>query len=213
MFRIFYKNFLRVKEFKKTEKLVIGFTIFYVIFFTYFSFLQRNIEFIYYSFLIMVLLNVGIYIHQKVQLPEFIVVGLSLFALMHILGGNVSVEEGRLYDAVFLFDLMRYDNIVHLAGSALGTLVLNEMFSFIVQKNQRIVLPLYYFSLFLMSLGIGVINETIELFSVVFLKAQNQVGDYINNAVDLVYNAVGALVAIIIIDMYRLYKTPKTAQK
>ncbi len=206
--RFFINNFIKVKDFRR-EKVVMLFTLIYILTFSYYSFLRGNIEFVFYSFLLLLLLNIGIYIHKKVQLPEFIVIGLSLFGLLHILGGNIDIKEIRLYDMEFFYGIIRYDNIIHVIGSSLVVLVLNVIFFFIVEKNQKIILPLYYFALFLMALGTGVLNEIIELMAVVFFNAQNQVGDYFNNAVDLVFDSVGALLAILMIDFYRRYKKSK----
>ena len=57
-----------------------------------------------------------------------------------------------------------------------------------------------------MSLGAGVFNEVVEFIAVVLFQEQNKVGDYYNNAIDLVYNSIGSLTAIVVIDIYRLYK-------
>jgi putative membrane protein len=48
---------------------------------------------------------------------------------------------------------------------------------------------------FLASIGIGALNEVIE-FSVVVLFTSG-VGDYFNNALDLVFNAAGALISVL----------------
>ena len=169
--RFFINNFIKVKDFRR-EKVVMLFTLIYILTFSYYSFLRGNIEFVFYSFLLLLFLNIGIYIHKKVQLPEFIVIGLSLFGLLHILGGNIDIKEIRLYDMEFFYGIIRYDNIIHIIGSSLVALVLNVIFFFIVEKNQKIILPLYYFALFLMALGTGVLNEIIELMAVVFFNAQ-----------------------------------------
>lgn len=210
--RIFINNFIKVKDFRR-EKMVMLFTFIYILTFSYYSFIRGNIEFVFYSFLLLLFLNVGIYIHKKVQLPEFIVIGFSLFGLFHILGGNITIKEIRLYDMEFFYGIIRYDNIIHIIGSSLVALVLNVVFFFIVEKNQKIILPLYYFALFLMTLGTGVLNEIIELIAVIFFNAHNQVGDYFNNAVDLVFDSVGALLSILMIDFYRRYKESQKGPK
>ena len=60
-----------------------------------------------------------------------------------------------------------------------------------------------------MGLGVGLINEIVELIAVVFLNAQENVGGYLNNAIDLVYNSIGVIVAIILLDMAWQYRLGK----
>src|SRR3989338_7258950 len=166
--RFFINNFIKVKDFRR-EKVVMLFTLIYILTFSYYSFLRGNIEFVFYSFLLLLFLNIGIYIHKKVQLPEFIVIGLSLFGLLHILGGNIDIKEIRLYDMEFFYGIIRYDNIIHIIGSSLVALVLNVIFFFIVEKNQKIILPLYYFALFLWRLEQAFSMKLLSLWRLYFL--------------------------------------------
>jgi len=56
--------------------------------------------------------------------------------------------------------------------------------------------------LVLVATGFGAFNEIIELLGVVFFQAADGVGTYTNNAVDLVYNTIGAILASIIVVKY-----------
>jgi uncharacterized membrane protein YjdF len=49
------------------------------------------------------------------------------------------------------------------------------------------------------ALGIGSLNEILELGAVVLLGAQEIVGDYFNNAMDLVFNQIGSVTAVFFI--------------
>lgn len=53
--------------------------------------------------------------------------------------------------------------------------------------------------LILIALGIGAINELVELGAVVFFGAAEGVGDYMNNAIDIVFNLIGASIACVVI--------------
>jgi len=208
--RFFFRHFINLfKDLKRNDQLVVFFTLFYTIFFTIYAIIKGNYEFIFYSLVFLMLFELGIYIHKKVQLPAFIIIGLSLLGFMHILGGNLSIGETRLYDKIFLFGMLRYDNIIHAVGSILATFVLNELFYSIIERGTIIERRFYYFSLFLMGLGVGLINEIVELVAVVFLNAQAGVGDYLNNAIDLVYNSIGVIIAVIILDLNWQYRTGK----
>lgn len=213
--RFLLRHFLSLlKGLGRNDLLVVFFILFYLVFFTIYAVAKGNYEFIFYSLVFLLLFELGIYVHKKIQLPAFIIIGLSGLGFMHILGGNISLAGTRLYDEIFLFGLIRYDNIVHFVGSILGAFVLNELFGFIIEQGAMVERRLYYLSLFLMSLGVGLINEIVELMAVVFLNAQAGVGDYLNNAIDLVYNSIGIIVAIIILDInhqYRLGRLKKLA--
>ena len=65
--------------------------------------------------------------------------------------------------------------------------------------------------LILMALGVGAINEIIEFIAVEFLEAAQQVGDYENNAKDLVFNLFGSFIASLII--YNYYKKEDVLKK
>lgn len=211
--RFILRHFLNLyRGLKRNDLLVVFFILFYLVFFTSHAVIRGNYEFIFYSLIFLLLFELGIYVHKRIQLPAFVVIGLSLLGFMHILGGNVFIDGIRLYDKVFLLGTVRYDNVIHFIGSILGTFVLNEIFCFLIEKKTIIERRLYYLSLFLMALGVGLINEIVELVAVVFLNAQEGVGGYLNNAIDLVYNSIGVIVAIIILDLnyqYRLGKLKK----
>jgi len=208
--RFLFRHFLNLfRGLKRNDQLVAIFTFFYLVFFIIYAVIKANYEFIFYSLVFLLLIELVIYVHKKIQLPAFIVIGLSLLGFMHILGGNVFIGETRLYDKIFFFDLVRYDNIIHFVGSILGTFALNELFYSVIERETKIERRFYYLSLFLMALGLSLINEIVELMAVVFLNAQAGVGDYLNNAIDLVYNSIGAIVAVIILDINWQYRHGK----
>ena len=66
-------------------------------------------------------------------------------------------------------------------------------------KHNKILLSLI---IILIASGIGAFNEIIEFFAVVFFNAAKGVGGYFNNALDLVFNLIGAIIASFIITKY-----------
>ncbi|MDO8667926.1 MAG: DUF2238 domain-containing protein [bacterium] len=208
--RFFLRHFLNlIKGLKRNDRLVVFFTFFYLVFFILYAIARSNYEFIFYSLIFLLLIELVIYIHKQIKLPAFIVIGLSLLGFMHILGGNIFIDGVRLYDKIFLLGLIRYDNLVHIIGSILGTFVLHELFCFLTVKETIIERRLYYLSLLLMGFGVGLINEIVELVAVVFLNAQDGVGDYLNNAIDLIYNSIGVIIAVIFLDLNFQYRIGK----
>lgn len=70
---------------------------------------------------------------------------------------------------------------------------------------------LFSLLLILIALGIGALNEILEFGAVVFLDAQEAVGDYFNNAADLVFNLIGSVIAVIFIHPYHKKRLAKKA--
>ncbi len=53
-------------------------------------------------------------------------------------------------------------------------------------------------------MGFGAFNEIIELLAVLLFDATQQVGGYLNNALDLVFNLIGSIIAcFFIIDYHK----------
>lgn len=169
------------------------FTILYLIFFTFVSFQINNVEFIYYTVLLFILIFI-IYIYQsKINLDSRYYLGLSLLALMHCIGGNLYLGSTRVYDIYILF--LRYDQIMHMVGSFLIAIILYRLLKDFFSKKLKQSNLLLPTTIVLLTLGIGATYEIIELISVIFFKGEVGVGDYFNNAYDLLFNLIGAGIA------------------
>ncbi|GIU68955.1 MAG: hypothetical protein KatS3mg002_0191 [Candidatus Woesearchaeota archaeon] len=177
-------------------KLMLWFTILYLFFFTIVSISNRNYEFLYYTVVMSLIIIILIKYKEHLSFTTGIAFGLTIVAALHIFGGNVYIGETRLYD-YWLTSWFKYDNLVHIIGTFTATIV---AYTFIYQhlnekaKNNKVLLSIIIVS---MALGIGAVNEIMELFAVLFLNASEQVGDYLNNAFDLVYNLMGSIFATI----------------
>jgi uncharacterized membrane protein YjdF len=185
-------------------KILFYFTVGYILFFTVLSILSHNYEFLYYTFIMACLIwFVSIY-YKKFRLPVNVIEGLVLLGALHVLGGNLVIDGVRLYEMVF--GILRYDNIVHIVGGCVATLV---AYSFLYPHlDKKLYHNKFFLSilLVLIALGIGAVNELVELFAVVFFNAADRVGDYMNNAVDIVYNFLGSVVACIYLVNYKIKK-------
>lgn len=178
------------------------FTVGYIVFFSVHALLANNYEFIFYSAIMLTLLLIVARVYRRVQLSDWIILSLSAFGLLHLAGGNLYYHGIKLYDLSYLNGNFHFDNIVHTLGIFLATLIVyNVIHPFIDQriKNNYV---LFYLVLILMALGVGSINEIIELTAVVFLNAGASVGDYLNNALDIVFNLIGAVLAVTVIHQY-----------
>jgi hypothetical protein len=142
------------------------------------------------------LLLVLIRYKEHISFTSGIAFGLTVVAAMHVFGGNVHINGVRLYD-VWLFSWLKYDNLVHLIGTFTAALL---SYTFVYQhlnekaRDNKILLAIIIVS---MASGIGAFNEILELGAVIWFNAAAQVGDYMNNAFDLFYNFLGALLACV----------------
>jgi hypothetical protein len=182
---------------EKTKlKLMLYFTVCYMLIFTVIALMNNNHEFLYYTAVMSILLIILIIYHEKMPLSVGIAAGLTIIAALHIFGGNIYINGTRLYD-VWIFQGFKYDNLVHLIGGYVAALF---SYSFIYQhlnekaRDHKVLLAIIILS---MASGIGAFNEVIELVAVINFNAGAQVGDYMNNAFDLVYNLLGATLTCI----------------
>lgn len=119
--------------------------------------------------------------------------------LLHMCGGYVHIGGTRLYDLVLLplagapYHVLRYDQFVHafcyfMIGGLLSGLVAHVAAPLAAPWLKRLLVVLA-------ALGVGALNEIIE-FSAVACFGTDGVGDYFNNALDNVFNALGAIAAL-----------------
>ena len=185
-------------------KIMFYFTVSYLMLFLVIALHNNNFEFLYYTFVLSILIFIVVIYYQKMRLTSNLIAGLVLVGAMHVLGGNVYLFGTRLYEFWLIKGFLRYDNVVHFIGSYVATLVAyNFLYPHLDtrKKHHKFWLALV---IVLMAMGIGVFNEMLELIAVVFLDAQQQVGDYMNNAIDLFYNFLGSVISCAILINYRI---------
>ncbi|MFC2135778.1 DUF2238 domain-containing protein [Bacteroidota bacterium] len=174
---------------------MLWFTIGYLFTFTLLAIFKKNYEFLYYTIILSILIFIIVLYHKKIHLTKHILLGLTILGAMHIFGGNIHFFGTRLYDIYFIPGLLKYDNIVHSFGIFVATFVVYSFLHPHLDKqidHNAVLLSLILISI---TMGIGAFNEVLELGAVVFFGAAKQVGDYINNAVDLVFNLIGSVIA------------------
>ncbi|HSF64319.1 MAG TPA: DUF2238 domain-containing protein [Paracoccaceae bacterium] len=185
------------------ERRVLIFTLAYVGAFTAWFLLRGNYEFvIYVATMLGLIWLVGANLH-KAAMPESMLWALTVWGLLHMAGGGVHVGDGVLYSLQLLplggtgeLRLLKYDQVVHAYGFGVTAWVLRHLLTrhFPAARTgwTGYVLPA------LASMGLGATNEIIE-FSAVLLVPDTNVGGYYNTALDLVMNAAGAVIAMVVI--------------
>jgi len=124
-----------------------------------------------------------------------------LFAwlVLHVLGGVVPIGEGQvLYHWMVAplvpapYDILKFDQVMHAYTYVVIGLLLDDVARVLLKPDLPRVAR--FITVTLAACGIGALNEVME-FAAVCLFPGTTVGDYTNNALDLVFNTLGALTA------------------
>ena len=197
------------KTMNKSPLLPVGiFTAFYLLASLFFSFRNDNTEFIFYLGIVVVLILIVMLIHRRVHFSQTTLWLLSIWGLLHMMGGLVLLPEGWpfngdhavLYSLWLIEPYLKYDQIIHAYWFAVCTLVCWEAL--------RSAVPKIHPSLGILTLcalggmGLGAFNEILEFAAVLLIPGTN-VGGYINTGWDLVANLVGSAVAAVWIGQTR----------
>jgi len=194
----------------KIEKSIVYFTFFYVTLFSLNALLRGNIEFVYYTAVMLLSIGTILFIHRRMHFYPIVLMSLSVLGLLHLLGGNVLVGETRLYEYYLVPDLFKYDNFVHMVGSGIMVMMAYTLLTPILDDRFERRQQLYFvFLLVVVGMGLGAINELIEFIAVILFDVSSQVGDYTNTLLDIVYNTLGSLVMAIFLVKSRHHLTKK----
>jgi hypothetical protein len=147
-----------------------------------------------------VLGTVVVRLDRTVGFSDLVAVALTGWAVAHLAGGLIELDDSRvLYNAVLLPHL-RYDNIVHFVGFGAGGIAAWEALSIaLFAERQPAPPPLAAgITVWLLGMGLGALNEVVE-FAVALNVEESNVGGYLNTGRDLVANLLGAAVAGMIV--------------
>ena len=143
-----------------------------------------------------------VYTNNKVNYPLALVWGLTAWSIMHMSGGGILISGKKLYETMIFnivgepYFIFKYDQLVHIIGFGVATFAMYTLLNPILRPSSRkISLAIV---VIMAGLGVGALNEIIEFFMTVFM-ANNGVGGYVNNSIDLVANLIGATIAGIFI--------------
>lgn len=189
-------------NFSTPEKAVLIFTVLYTAAFSVYFIADFNIEFIAYVGVIVFIFTLLFTTLDKTRIPASILAGLSLWGLLHMMGGSVQTADGVLYDwRMFpFFDgggelyILKYDQFVHgYLYAVVALLFLHLLRNYFANRHSQILVG---FIAVTASIGIGAINEMIEFIAVLTVP-DTGVGGYFNTVLDIVFNFIGALLAVL----------------
>jgi uncharacterized membrane protein YjdF len=195
---------------KKGQALILIINIVMIVGFTFFYFGRKNYEFLMYIGVIIAILGLIIVTNKRHNLSNFVLWGLTLWGFFHMAGGSFTYQGAIWYKQTLVelwrhseFVILRYDQFVHLMGFGISTFIAYELLTpYLNKKTNWKVLSIM---LVIIGLGIGALNEIVEFFAVLFFP-ETGVGGYYNTSWDLVFNTIGAIIAVIIINLKRLKK-------
>ncbi|MCA9370487.1 MAG: hypothetical protein KC680_00820 [Candidatus Peregrinibacteria bacterium] len=183
---------------------VITFTLCYLLIASLFAWRLSNWEFILYIFVVLIIGLLVLNVHAKVHFSTGVLWCLSVWGLLHMLGGLAPIpmhwpHEGDklvLYSFWLIPNVFKYDNLIHGYGFGVGTWACWQALSPIVIGTKEHITEIIL--AVLAANGLGAINEIIEFFATLTIPSTN-VGGYSNTGWDLVFNLVGSSVAALII--------------
>ena len=189
----------------RVEWAVLVFTLVYVAGFLAYFVTIGNREFLGYLATMAGLIALTAWGHAAVRFPLAMLWALTGWGLAHMAGGSIPVNGRVLYNLVLLplagtgeLTILKYDQAVHFYGFAITAWLLWHILATGVPALRH-RFAIYVFPA-LASMGLGATNEIIE-FSAVMLVANTNVGGYYNTALDLVFNGLGAISAMIVVAM------------
>lgn len=188
---------------------MLGFTIAYLLPFAAVCLRGGNREFLLYLAVMLGLMPLVAWLHARIGLHLGTLWGLSLWGLAHLAGGLLRIPDHWPHDDTpVLYDLwlipgrLRYDQVVHAFGFGLATWLCWQGLRSAFHAKGVAVRPSPGLLLLscLAGMGLGAVNELVEFLAVLTIPNTN-VGGYENTGWDLVFNAVGAIIAAAIIAM------------
>jgi len=167
-----------------------------------------NYEFLAYIFVVLLVAAVVFAIHRWHALPPSVLWCLSVWGLLHMAGGLVAVPDdwhtggdtSALYNLWLIGDVLKFDQLVHAWGFAITAWLCWEVLRNMLAEGGSAPGPTLGKLTFCVaaSMGFGALNEVIE-FTVTLLMQETNVGGYVNNSLDLVFNMCGAVLAALVI--------------
>lgn len=183
-----------------SEKAVGLFTLAYVTVFTVWFFAIGNYEFIVYVITMAVMIGLVGTSLRRAEYPVAMLWGLSVWGLLHMAGGGVPVGDSVLYSLRLIpivqdddLFILKYDQVVHAYGFGVTAWLLHHLMVRHFPATDGSATAMFY-PLF-GAMGLGALNEMIE-FSAVLMVPETNVGGYYNTALDLVFNCLGAVIAM-----------------
>lgn len=162
-----------------------------------------NYEFLAYVVQILVLAALVALTYSRTRFPIWLLGLLSVWFLMHVAGGGVNLGDRVLYQYHFFHVwssgadyVLKYDQVVHFYGFFTSTLVCWWLLVPQMRPGARVSVIAGIAAL--AGQGLGAVNEVVEFIAYALLPATG-VGGYVNTAINLCANGLGAVTAAVLV--------------
>jgi hypothetical protein len=169
-----------------------------------------NQEFLFYIVVMVVLVGAIWIVHRNVGLEVATLWALSLWGLLHMAGGLLTVPEAWpisgdirvLYSLWLIPERLKYDQVVHAYGFGVATWVCWQGIRAAIRHRGGDAVPTGGLMVLAATggMGLGALNEVVE-FAATLLVPETNVGGYLNTGWDLVANTTGATLAAVVISL------------
>ncbi|MEK6894196.1 MAG: hypothetical protein AABX10_01915 [Nanoarchaeota archaeon] len=195
---------------KRSHIWIIIFNVIYLVAFFIYYISINNYEFLWYIFVIIILGSfIGLNLH-KVKFDNLVLWLLSIWGFLHMLAGGLRINGTTLYSLRLIdiidkgdqFYVLKMDQLIHLYGFFVSAVLVYQLIRAIggdISKSPKLMVFLAWIG----SMGLGALNEMVEFVAFVSF-AHTGVGDFYNINLDLIFNAVGALVGALLAN--KIYK-------
>lgn len=190
--------------FTRSQTLVLAFSALYLFAGGLYFARDLNLEFVIYVGVIVAAFALLFGTLCTTKFPTYLLWLISIWGLMHVLGGAVQTPDGvlfayRIYPFLDLggeFYVLKYDQVVHAYLYGVMALVfLHTLDGPLGARGPRWIILLVAI---MASMGVSAMNEIMEFLIAISIE-RNGVGGYENAMIDLVFNFAGAVVAPVLL--------------
>ena len=165
---------------------LLGFVVAYYIGFIVLGLATRNGQTAFYAgFIAMAFIGLLLWDYRR-RFSDFILWGIAIWGALHMAGGMIPMDEGRVLYNLQLLSFLRFDQLVHAIGFGFAGLAFAESIEPKPGSGALLVL--------IGGLAFGALNEMVEFLITRFVPDSN-IGGFENTGWDLVANTIGASIA------------------
>lgn len=186
----------------RIQQVLLGINVVIVLGFGGYYLQTANYEFLAYAGTIALVTVVLFGTLRWTHFPTSIITGITIWGLLHMLGGSVMTSDGVLYayriypffDGGGDFFILKMDQLVHAFLYGVVGLIFWHLLRRIIgiRTHTALVAGIAIFA----AAGFGIINEIVEFLAAVNLP-ETGVGGYHNTVLDLIFNLSGAAIAVV----------------
>ena len=184
------------------------FNLLYIIIFAFYYIYIANYEFLFYISVIIFLFLFFIITINKTKFNNLLLWLLSFAGFLHMSGGGIWIKGENLYQLKILHIIgsgdsfvLRFDQISHIYGIFVITIIAYHFLTIYLSKERNSFF--IYIVTFFIGIGWGSLVE-IQEFVTVILFNRTGIGGYYNTLLDLIFNTIGAITAIIFLKIKNL---------